>query len=406
MDDRRTLLVRISGRDQPGITAALLNLLNAAGVHVYDIEQVTTRQRLTLDILVGLSDGDTALKDLLFLGWERGLSVDFEVVEASLPSPRQRHAVTVIGLPLTTAALAAVAREIAAAGANIDRIIRLSSYPVVSYELVVSGGDVDDLRAGLMAVSAQQGIDVAVQREGLERRAKRLVVMDVDSTLIQDEPIDLLAVEAGQQDAVLAITERAMAGEVDFEAALRARVALLAGLDLATLHRVRDRLRLTPGARTFVRTLKRLGYRLAMISGGFTVFTDVLRAELGIDHAFANQLEVVEGRLTGRLVGRTVDRFRKAEILGEVAASEGVPLEQVVAIGDGANDLDMLARAGLGIAFNAKPIVREAADTAVSVPYLDAVLFVLGIHGDDVDAEEGESGPHEPMSRPAGIAPT
>ncbi|MDP8932215.1 MAG: phosphoserine phosphatase SerB [Actinomycetota bacterium] len=405
MDDRRTLLARISGRDQPGITAALLSLLTAAGVHIYDIEQVTTRQRLTLDILVGLPDGDTALKDLLFLGWERGLSVDFEVVEASVPSPRQRHAVTVIGLPLTTAALAAVAREIADAGANIDRISRLSSYPVVSYELVVSGGDVNDLRAGLVAVSAQQGIDVAVQREGLERRAKRLVVMDVDSTLIQDEAIDLLATEAGQQDAVRAVTERAMAGEVDFETALRARVALLAGLDLAALHRVRDRLRLTPGARTFVRTLKRLGYRLAMISGGFTVFTDMLRAELGIDHAFANQLEVVDSRLTGRLLEPIVDRFRKAEILCEVAASEGVPLEQVVAIGDGANDLDMLARAGLGIAFNAKPIVREAADTAVSVPYLDAVLFVLGIRRDDVDAEEGESGPHEAVSTPAGISP-
>ncbi|MDQ3931232.1 MAG: phosphoserine phosphatase SerB [Actinomycetota bacterium] len=402
MDKPRTLLVRVSGRDQPGITAALLSLLTAAGAQVHDIEQVTTRERLTLDLLVGLPDGDAALKDLLFLGWERGLSVDFEVVEPSVPSPRPRHAVTVIGLPLTTAALAAVAREIATAGANIDRITRMSRYPVVSYELVVSGGDVDALRAGLVAVSAQQGIDVAVQREGLERRAKRLVVMDVDSTLIQDEAIDLLASEAGQQDAVRAITERAMAGEVDFETALRARVALLAGLDLATLQRVRDRLRLTPGARTFVRTLKRLGYRLAMISGGFTFFTDMLGAELGIDHAFANQLEIVDGRVTGRIVGRVIDRARKAEILSAAAASEGVPLEQVVAIGDGANDLDMLARAGLGIAFNAKPIVREAADTAVSVPYLDAVLFVLGIHHDDIDLEDVDHAPGELTSPPAG----
>lgn len=401
MDELRTLLVRVSGRDQPGVTAALLSLLTAAGVQVYDIEQVTTRGRLTLDLLVGLPDGDTALKDLLFLGWERGLSVDFEVVEADVPSPRPRHAVTVLGLPLTTAALAAVAREIASAGANIDRITRLSRYPVVCFELVVSGGDVDAMRAGLVAVSAQQGIDVAVQREGLERRAKRLVVMDVDSTLIQDEAIDLLASEVGQQGAVRAITERAMAGEVDFETALRERVALLAGLDLATLHRVRDRLRLTPGAPTFIRTLKRLGYRLALVSGGFTIFTDMLRAELGIDHAFANQLEIVDGRLTGRLVGRFIDRCRKAEILSAVAASEGVPLEQVVAIGDGANDLDMLARAGLGIAFNAKPIVREAADAAVSVPYLDAVLFVLGIHRDDIDLEEGENA-RERMAPPAG----
>ncbi|MFN2557333.1 MAG: phosphoserine phosphatase SerB [Nitriliruptorales bacterium] len=395
MEDRRTLLVRISGRDQPGITAALLSLLAADGVDVDDIEQVTTRNRLTLDVVVALPESDVALKDLLFLGWERGLSIDFEVVEPSVAQPLFRHALTVIGLPLTTAALAAVAGEIAAAGANIDRITRLSRHPVVSYELVVSGGDVDGLRARLVAVSAEQGIDIAVQREGLERRAKRLVVMDVDSTLIQDEAIELLAREAGREDAVAVITERAMAGDMDFEAALRARVELLAGLDLASVERVRERLRLTPGARTFLRTLKRLGYRLALVSGGFTVFTDVLRAELGIDHAFANQLEVVDGRLTGRLVGPIVDRVRKAEILEDVAGREGVPLEQVVAIGDGANDLDMLARAGLGIAFNAKPIVREAADTAVSVPYLDAVLFVLGIRRDDIDlADDEESGPH------------
>lgn len=400
MEDRRSLLVRVSGRDQPGITAALLSLLNSGGVEVYDIEQVTTRDRLTLDILVGLPDGDTALKDLLFLAWERGLSIDFEVVEATAPPSRPRHAVTIMGLPLTTAALAAVAQAIAAEGANIDRIVRLSRNPVVSYELVVSGGDVTALRAGLVGVSAEQGIDVAVQREGLERRAKRLVVMDVDSTLIQDEAIELLAREAGQQDAAREVTEQAMAGDVEFGPALRARVALLAGLDVAALRRVRDRLRLTPGARTFVRTLKRLGYRLAMISGGFTVFTDMLSSQLGIDHAFANELEIVDGRLTGRLVGRIVDRVSKAEILREVAAREGVPLEQVVAIGDGANDLDMLAAAGLGIAFNAKPIVREAADTAVSVPYLDAVLFVLGIRREDIEAEEWGHQPRGPVSPP------
>lgn len=389
--------MRVSGRDQPGITAALLSLLSTAGVRVYDIEQVTTRNRLTLDVLVGLPDGDTALKDLLFLGWERGLSIDFEVVEPNVPPPRLRHALTVIGLPLTTAALAAVAGEIAAAGGNIDRITRLSGHPVMSYELVVAGGNVEAMRARLVAVSAEQGIDIAVQREGLERRAKRLVVMDVDSTLIQDEAIELLAREAGRLQAVAAITERAMAGDVDFEAALRARVALLAGLELTAIEQVRKHLRLTPGARTFVRTLKRLGYRLAMVSGGFTVFTDALRTELGINHAFANQLEVVDGRLTGRLVGPIIDRVRKAEILSAVAAREGVPLEQVVAIGDGANDLDMLARAGLGIAFNAKPVVRKAADTAVSVPYLDAVLFVLGIRRDDIDAaDEEENGRHEP----------
>ena len=382
----RTLLVRVSGRDQPGITAALLDVLAKADVDVLDIEQVTTRERLTLDLLIDFPSDDIALKDLLFLGWERGLSIDFEVLDAVPPAPGLvRHAVTVIGRTLSAAALGSVANAIASSDANIDRITRLSRYPVVSYELVVSGGDIERMRGALVEASAMHGVDVAVQREGLERRAKRLVVLDVDSTLVQDEIIELLAEEAGRADEVRAITQRAMAGELEFEQALRERVALLAGLDEGALDRVRARARLTPGARTFVRTLKRLGFRIAIVSGGFTSFTDDLAAQLGIDHAYGNELEVVDGRLTGQVVGRVIDRQRKAQILEEVAALEGIPLEQTVAVGDGANDLDMLAKAGLGIAFNAKPIVREAADTAVSVPYLDAVLFILGIRRADVD---------------------
>lgn len=391
MDERRTLLVRVTGRDRPGITASLLSVLDAYGVDLYDVEQVTTRERLTLDLLIGLPDGvDGALKELLFLGWEHQLHVDFEILETNghTTPAGPRLALTVIGQPLTAAAVGAVASEIAAAGANIDRITRLSRYPVVSYEMVVSGGDADVLRAGLLRTTQTHGVDVAVQPEGLERRAKRLVVMDVDSTLIQDEVIELLAARAGRRDEVRAITERAMAGELDFREALEERVALLAGLDATALDDVRAEVRLTPGARTFVRTLKRLGFKLAIVSGGFSHITEPLRASLGIDHSVANELEIVDGRLTGRLVGEVVDRARKAEVLEQVAAAEGIPLEQTVAIGDGANDLDMLARAGLGIAFNAKPVVREAADTAVSVPYLDAVLFVLGIRRDDVEAAD------------------
>jgi phosphoserine phosphatase len=212
--------------------------------------------------------------------------------------------------------------------------------------------------------------------------------MDVDSTLIADEVIELLAEEAGVGAEVAMITARAMAGELDFEASLRERVRLLAGLGTDAIERTRRRVRLTPGARTFVSTVQRLGAKVAIISGGFTPFTDWLQAELGLDHAYANGLEIVDGVLSGEVLGRVVDRARKAELLAEIAATEGIPLSQTVAIGDGANDLDMLARAGLGIAFNAKPIVRRQVGTTVSVPYLDAILFMLGLRGRDVDRLE------------------
>jgi phosphoserine phosphatase len=387
----RTILVRCTGRDRPGITTGLLAVLAGAGAELYDMEQVVVRDRLTLDLLIGISSADDVLKELLFHGWEQGLQLEFEVAEAAAPVTGQpRSVVTVIGRTLPPAALSAVTGAIAAGGGNIDRIQRLARYPVVSYEFVVVAGDVDRMRAELVQASAVHGVDVAIQRESLERRAKRLVVLDVDSTLIQDEVIELLADEAGCRDEIAGITRRAMAGELDFAASLHERVARLAGTPVAALDRVGDRVRLTPGARTFVRTLKRLGYTVAIVSGGFTAITDRLARQLDIDHAVANELEVVDGVLTGRLVGQVVDRPGKAEVLRRIAAAEHIPLEQTVAIGDGANDLDMLATAGLGIAFNAKPVVREAADTAVSVPYLDAILFLLGIRRDEVEAADAD----------------
>ncbi len=385
----RTLLVRCTGADRPGITAGLLGVLAQAGVELHDMEQVVIRQRLTLDLLVGVGEGDDVLKEVLFHGWERGLQVDFEVVEAGgEPPPRPRFVVTVIGQELTPGALQAVTGAIAEGDGNIDRIDRLSREPVVSYEFVVVGGDADRMREALLVASSEYGVDVAVQRESLERRAKRLVVMDVDSTLIQDEVIELLAAAVGCEAEVADITARAMAGELDFAASLRERVGRLAGTPVEVLERVSEQVRLTPGARTFVRTLKRLGYAVAIVSGGFTAVTDTLAEQLGLDHAVANELEIVDGRLTGRLVGTIVDRAGKAEVLRRIAAAEHIPLEQTVAIGDGANDLDMLAAAGLGIAFNAKPIVRAQADTAVSVPYLDAILFLLGIRREEVEAAD------------------
>jgi phosphoserine phosphatase len=384
------LLIRVSGQDRPRLTRDLLNLLANAGAVLEDMEQLVVRERLTLDVLVRLEGAaDGVLRDILYWGFTHELKIDFERVAAvSTRATLRRHAVTVLGKRLSPATLAAVADAIAETGGNIDRIVRLATEPVTAYDLVVIAEDVAAMRLALVEVSGRHGIDIAVQVNGLERRAKRLVVMDVDSTLIQDEVIELLADEAGCGDAVQQITERAMAGELDFEASLRERVRLLKGLDAAALERARARIRLTPGARTFVRTLRRLGFAVAVVSGGFTWFTDALRVELQLDHAYANTLEVVDGVLTGEVVGTVIDRSRKAELLAEIAAAEGVPLSQTVAVGDGANDIDMLAAAGMGIAFNAKPIVRQQADTTVSVPYLDAILFLLGIRGVDVDRSE------------------
>ena len=389
-----TILARISGLDGPGITAGLMEVLAQGECTLYDVEQVVLRDRLSLSVLISVPEGQPTVRDVLFYAWEKGLQADFEVVDEDTSAPvKPRFAVTVIGAQISPDAFGAVANAVASAGGNIDSIERLSRYPVISYELAVSGGDQAAMRSSLLVTSAGHDVDVAVQAEGLTRRSKRLIVLDVDSTLIQDEVIDLLAEEAGVAAEVAEITARAMTGEVEFAEALTDRVALLRDLPVDALERVWERIRLTPGARTFVRTLHRMGMKIAIVSGGFTVFTERLKSDLGLDHAYGNELEMSNGKLTGRLVGPPIDRARKASILKEVAMAEGIPLDQTVAIGDGANDLDMLAAAGLGIAFNAKPIVRDAAHTAVSVPYLDAILFLLGIRREEVEAADGADQP-------------
>ena len=356
------------------------------GATVLDVEQVVVRQRLSLDVLVAVAGGDDPLKELLLFGFKRDLQIDLEDIETEPVEPRYPQAVTLLGPELSPVELAAATAAIADARGNIDRIVRLSKYPVMSYELSVSNGDPDQIRTNLLAAAAEHpGLDVAVQPLDLSRRAKRLVVLDVDSTLIQDEVIDLLAEQAGCHAEVAELTRRAMAGELGFAESLTERVALLEGLDELAVERAFRSLRLTPGARTFCRTLHRLGYVTAIVSGGFTVFTDRLVRKLGLTYSKANELEIEQGRLTGRLVGPIVDRAAKAEFLREVATIEGVPLEQTVAVGDGANDIDMLATAGLGIAFNAKPIVAEAADTELRVPYLDAILFMLGVRRSEIE---------------------
>ncbi len=389
----RTVLVRVTGRDRPGITAGLMHILDEAGADVEDMEQVVLHGRLSLGLEVTVPGGRDLLKELLLFGWEREVEIDFEVAEEPVEPRPPGHVVTIVGERLGPDALGMVADAVAASGGNIERIARLARYPVWSYELLVAGGDPVAIRTSLLtACATHPGVEVAVQAEGLARRAQRLVVMDVDSTLIQDEVIDLVAEAAGVGTAVAEITRRAMVGDLDYETSLRDRARLLAGTDAAVLGQVADRVRLTPGAATFVRTLRRLGFVTAVVSGGFIEVVESLRRRLGIDHAHANSLEVVDGRITGELVGEVVDREGKAQLLEHIAAAEGVPLEQVVAIGDGANDVDMLAVAGLGIAFNARPVVRQAADATLSVPYLDAVLFLLGVSREEIEAADAATG--------------
>jgi len=387
-----TVLVTLTGRDRPGVTSRLFSELSAHELTVLDVEQVVIRGRLVLGVLVaGPESPDLTEIHRQITSLAADLGMDAEITLGSgeqAPRQRGRLHVTVLGSPLRPAAVAAIAGRIAASGANIDRIGRLAHRPVTCIEFDVSGADPQALRSALARESAGLCVDIAVQRGGLYRRAMRLVVMDVDSTLLQDEAIDLLAARAGRAAEVSALTAAAMSGQLDYARALRQRVALLEGLDAAVVRDLPDSLRLAPGARTLLRTLKRLGYRCGVVSGGFTQVTDWLTAELGLDFAAANTLEIADGRLTGRITGHLIDRPGKERMLRLFAAEAGVPLSQTVAVGDGANDLDMIAAAGLGVAFNAKPAVRSAADTSVSVPHLDAILYLLGISRDDVEAAD------------------
>lgn len=391
--DAPTLLVTVFGADRPGVTASLFEQITrfeartGCSARVADVEQIVLRGRLVLGVLV-TAPTDRAEFRIALHKWAAAWKLDVEITEGRGDNRNRRAGrsrVTLLGAPLKAAAMETVAGRVAEAGGNIDRIVRLAKYPVTALELDVSGVDPAQLRGALATAAAEAGVDIAVQRAGLARRAKHLVVMDVDSTLIQDEVIELLARHADCLDQVREITAAAMRGELDFAGSLHARVALLAGLPEATFEKVRGEVRYTPGARTLVRTLKRLGFQVGIVSGGFTQITDTLVAQLGLDFAAANTLEVADGRLTGRVVGEVVDRPGKAAALRRFAATAGVPLSETVAIGDGANDLDMLAAAGLGVAFNAKPLVRAAADTAVNVPFLDTILFLLGIPREEVE---------------------
>lgn len=393
------VLITVTGVDQPGVTSALFEVLSEHKVELLNVEQVVIRGRLTLGVLVSapveVAEGQ-ALRDDVEAAIRRvGLDVTIERSD-DLPVIREpsTHTIVVLGRPITAEAFGAVAQEVAALGVNIDVIRGVSDYPVTGLQLQVSAppGIGGKLQAALTRVAADAGVDVAVEDYSLSRRAKRLIVFDVDSTLIQGEVIEMLAARSGAQDVVAAITDAAMRGELDFAESLQQRVATLAGLPAEVLDDVAAQLELTPGARTTLRTLRRLGFHIGVVSGGFRQVIEPLAHELMLDFVASNELEIVDGMLTGRVAGPIIDRAGKAKALRDFAHQAGIPLEQTVAVGDGANDIDMLATAGMGIAFNAKPALREVADASLSYPYLDTVLFILGVTRGEIEAADAVDG--------------
>ena len=398
--DRSSLLITVTGRDRPGVTSALFEVLSRHKVELLNVEQVVIRGRLTLGVLVAAPAevaGGYALRDEVIEAINAvGLDVTIE------PSDRMpvlgepsTHTIVVLGRPITAEAFGVVAHEVAELGVNIDTIRGVSDYPVTGLELRVSvpaEADYEQLQKTLARVAVAERIDIALEDYSLSRRAKRLIVFDVDSTLIQGEVIEMLAARVGAEAAVAEVTEAAMRGELDFAESLHRRVATLAGLPASVLDDVAEQIELTPGARTTLRTLRRLGYHCGIVSGGFRQVIEPLAHELMMDFVAANELEIVDGKLTGRVVGDVIDRPGKAKALRDFAQQAGVPMEQTVAVGDGANDMDMLAAAGLGVAFNAKPALREVADASLSHPFLDTVLFLLGITRGEIEAADAIDG--------------
>ena len=376
-------VITTTGPDKPGVSAAFFRVLAAHNATLVDVEQAIFSGRITLAAHTRIPGARAeqiaqGLRNTLSI-YGQQVSVDLRE-EKSTARARSSYVVVLMGTQVTAHHMEEVARVLANFDANIDRIRGLSTSPLTGLELFLSlDGSAAPVRQALAELAQQIGIDIAIEPAGLGRRSKRLVCFDCDSTLIQGEVIEMLAAHAGKENEVAAVTARAMRGELDFEASLRERVAVLEGLDAAIIDEVARDIHLTPGARETIATLNRIGYRTAVVSGGFIQVLEGLAAEMELDYVRANTLEIADGKLTGRVTGTVVDRKAKEEFLREFAADSGVSMQQTVAVGDGANDIAMVTAAGLGVAFDAKPALREAADACITPRRLDAVLPMLGI---------------------------
>jgi phosphoserine phosphatase len=392
------ILVRISGVDGPGITAAITSCIDKEKGRLLDIEQSVTHGLLSLMVLVSLEEAQVAPFEASVRQELKTfrLEVQFDRIEGAynVADPAARFVVTVISEEVPAKFVAELTSSLAQTGTNIDTIRKLSSSGLSTIELICSSRErivLEQITERLLGVSSHfPGVDIAIQKENLYRRSKRLVVFDMDSTLIQGEVVDELAELLGKKEEVAALTKRAMEGQMDFQESLIRRVGLLKGLARKDLDTVYSKIQLTPGAERLVKVLKRLGYRIAIISGGFTYFVERLKNELGIHYAYANSLELENDMVTGRLQGLIVDGRRKADLLELLAQQEGIPLDQVIAVGDGANDMQMLKKAGLGIAFNAKAFTKSMVGTSITHKSMDSILYLLGI----TDHEIKEMGIH------------
>lgn len=389
----KTILVTVSGQDGPGITSRLMKITSDYNVDVLDMGQAVTHGLLSLSFVLSLrpdekNSSGNVLKDLLFEANLMGLTLSYKVVEEKVYTPEMsgdKFIVTCVAPQSITAHfISDISHILAFCKINIERIDKVSPREFTSLEITTSiPRDLDTkfLKEELMRVSTIHRVDVAFLKDNVFRRNKRLIVFDMDSTLIQAEVIDELAEVCGAGEEVKAITHRAMNGEIDFDESLRLRVSKLKGLDAKKMQQILENLPLTPGVEEFIKTIKKLGYKVALISGGFTFFADALKQKLGLDYSFANELEIIDDKLTGKVVGTIVNANQKAILVKLIAQQENISLEQVVAIGDGANDLPMLATAGLGIAFHAKDVVKKEAQQHLSHGPMTSILYFLGIPG-------------------------